>query len=58
VEDDVEIEDDIEIDAEADMETEVEEYIPVEMEDDEIQEAEILPLLNLCLNSGRTWCHE
>ena len=38
VEDDVEIEDDIEIDAEADMETEVEEYIPVEMEADEIQE--------------------
>ena len=45
VEDDVEIEDDIEIDAEADMETEVEEYIPVEMEDDEIQEAEIFTVV-------------
>lgn len=41
VEDDVEIEEEIEIDAEADMDTEVEEYIPVVMEDDEVEEAEI-----------------
>lgn len=45
VEDDVEIEDEIEIDAEADMETEVEEYIPVELEDDEVVEAEIFTVV-------------
>lgn len=45
VEDDVEIEDEIEIDAEADMDTEIEEYIPVEMDDDEIEEAEIFTVV-------------
>ncbi|MCD4772627.1 MAG: TonB family protein [Bacteroidales bacterium] len=45
VEDDVEIEDEIEIDAEADMETEVEEYIPVVMDDDEVEEAEIFTVV-------------
>ena len=45
VEDDVEIEDEIEIDAEADMDTEVEEYIPVAMEDDEVEEAEIFTVV-------------
>jgi periplasmic protein TonB len=45
VEDDVEIEDEIEIDVEADMETEVEEYIPVEMEEDEAEEAQIFSVV-------------
>ncbi|MCF8235154.1 MAG: energy transducer TonB [Bacteroidales bacterium] len=34
VEDDIEIEDEIEIDVEADMETEIEEFVPVEMEEE------------------------
>jgi protein TonB len=46
VEDDVEIEDDeLDIDAEADMDTEVEEYIPVEMDEDVIDEAEIFTVV-------------
>lgn len=46
VEDDVEIEDDeIEIDADVDMDTEVEEYIPVEMDEDIIEEAEIFSVV-------------
>ncbi len=46
VEDDVEIEDDeFEIDAEADEDTEVEEYIPVEMEEDIVEEAEIFTVV-------------
>ncbi len=44
-EDDVEIENEIEIDAEADMNTEVEEYIPVDMEDEEVEEAEIFTVV-------------
>lgn len=46
VEDDVEIEDDdFEIDADADMDTEVEEYIPVEMDEDIVEEAEIFTVV-------------
>lgn len=45
VEDDVEIEDEIEIDADADMDTEVEEYIPVVMEEEEVEEAEIFTVV-------------
>lgn len=42
VEDDVEIEDEIEIDVEADMETEVEEFVPIDMGDEEeVEEEEI-----------------
>lgn len=41
VEDDVEIEDEIEIDADIDMDTEMEEFIPMEIEEEEIVEAEI-----------------
>ncbi len=45
VEDDVEIEDEIEIDVEADMETEVEEYEPVEMEEEDAEEAPIFTVV-------------
>jgi len=46
VEDDVEIEDEIEIDVEADMETEVEEFVPIEMSDeDEAVEEEIFTVV-------------
>jgi len=45
VEDDVEIEDEIEIDAEADQETEIEEYIPIEIEEEEVMEAEIFTVV-------------
>ena len=45
VEDDVEIEDEIEIDAEADMDTEVEEYIPLEIDEEEVDEAEIFQVV-------------
>ncbi len=45
VEDDVEVEDDIEIDVEADAETEMEEYIPQEIEEEEIVEAEIFTVV-------------
>jgi len=45
VEDDEEIEDDIEIDVEADQETEVEEYIPMEEDDDEAEEAQIFTVV-------------
>ncbi|MCD4747495.1 MAG: energy transducer TonB [Bacteroidales bacterium] len=45
VEDDVEIEDEIEIDAEADQETEIAEYIPVEVEEEEIDEEEIFTIV-------------
>ena len=46
VEDDVEIEDDeLDIDAEADMDTEVEEYVPVELEEEVIEEAEIFTVV-------------
>ncbi len=45
VEDDVEVEDDIEIDVEADAETEMEEYIPQDIEEEEIVEAEIFTVV-------------
>ncbi len=45
VEDDVEIEDDIEIDADVDMDTEIEEFVPVEMEEEEIDEEEIFQIV-------------
>ena len=45
VEDDVEIEDDIIIDAEIDQDTEIEEYIPVEIEEEEIEEEEIFTVV-------------
>ncbi len=45
VEDDVEVEDEIEIDVEADSETEMEEYIPMEIEEEEIVEAEIFTVV-------------
>ncbi len=45
VEDDVEIEDEIEIDVEADMETEIEEFIPVEFEEEEVAEEEIFTVV-------------
>ena len=45
VEDDEEIEDDIEIDVEADQETEVEEYIPMEEDDDEAEELQIFTVV-------------
>ena len=41
VEDDVEIEDDIEIDADVDMDTEIEEFIPMDLDEEEIEEEEI-----------------
>lgn len=45
VEDDEIIEDDIEIDAEADEMTEIEEYIPIEMEEEEIDEEKIFVIV-------------
>ena len=45
VEDEEEIEDDIEIDVEADQETEVEEYIPMEEDDDEAEELQIFTVV-------------
>jgi len=45
VEDDVEIDIDIEIDAEADQETEIQEYIPIEIEEEESGEAEIFTVV-------------
>ncbi len=45
VEDDVEVEDDIEIDVEADDQTVMEEYIPQEIEEEEIVEAEIFTVV-------------
>lgn len=45
VEDDVEVEDDIEIDVEADAETEMEEYVPQDIEEEEIVEAEIFTVV-------------
>jgi len=45
VEDDVEVEDEIEIDVEADDDTEMEEYIPPEDDDEEIDEAEIFTVV-------------
>ncbi|MCP4552596.1 MAG: energy transducer TonB [Bacteroidetes bacterium] len=45
VEDDEIIEDDIDIDAEADEATEVEEYIPIEMEEEEIDEEHIFVIV-------------
>ncbi len=45
VEDDVEVEDDIEIDVEADDNSEMEEYIPQEIEEEEIVEAEIFTVV-------------
>ena len=41
VEDDVEIEDDIEIDADVDMDTEIEEFVPMDLDEEEIEEEEI-----------------
>jgi protein TonB len=41
VEDDIEIEDEIIIDAEATEDTEMEEYIPIEVEEEEVEEAQI-----------------
>lgn len=38
VEDDIEVEDDIQIDVEADQETEMEEYVPVEVEEEVVEE--------------------
>jgi protein TonB len=45
VEDDVEVEDDIEIDVDADDDSEMEEYIPQEIEEEEIVEAEIFTVV-------------
>ena len=45
VEDTVEIDDEIIIDAEIDQDTEIEEYIPVEIEEEEIVEAEIFTVV-------------
>lgn len=45
VEDDVEIDDEIEIDVEADMETEVEEFVPIEMGDEEEEAMEIFTVV-------------
>lgn len=45
VEDDMEIDEEIEIDVEADQETEVQEYIPVEEDDDEQEEAQIFTVV-------------
>jgi len=45
VEDDMEIEDEIEIDVEADDDTEMEEYIPVEEDDEEQEEAQIFTVV-------------
>jgi protein TonB len=45
VEDDVEIDDDIEIDAEADENTEMQEYIPVDDDEEEVQEMEIFTVV-------------
>jgi len=45
VEDDVEVDDDIDIDVEADDETEMEEYIPPEDDDEEIDELEIFTIV-------------
>ena len=46
VDDDVEIEDEIEIDAEADQDTEIEEYVPIEVDDDEeVEEAQIFTVV-------------
>jgi protein TonB len=45
VEDDVEVEDDIEIDVEADAETEMQEYVPQDIEEEEIVEAEIFTVV-------------
>lgn len=45
VEDDVEIEDDIEIDADVDMDTEMEEFVPIELSDEEIEEEEIFQVV-------------
>ncbi|MCF8303385.1 MAG: energy transducer TonB [Bacteroidales bacterium] len=45
VEDDVEIEDELIIDAEADQETEIEEYTPVQTEEEEVEEEEIFTVV-------------
>lgn len=45
VEDDVEIEDDIEIDADVDMDTEMEEFVPMDLDEEDIQEAEIFQVV-------------
>lgn len=45
VEDDVEVEDEIEIDVDVDQDTEIEEYTPPEIEDEEIEEAEIFTVV-------------
>ncbi|MBU2649876.1 MAG: energy transducer TonB [Bacteroidetes bacterium] len=38
VEDDIEVEDDIQIDVEADQDTEMDEYVPVEVDEEEVEE--------------------
>lgn len=60
VEDDVEIEDEIEIDAEIDMDTEVEEFIPIELEEEEIKEEEIFQIVeeNPEFPGGQTALHK
>ncbi|MEN8225758.1 MAG: energy transducer TonB, partial [Bacteroidota bacterium] len=45
VEDDVEVEEDLMIDAEADEETEMEEYIPIEVEEEVVEEAPIFTVV-------------
>lgn len=45
VEDDVEIEDDIEIDADVDMDTEIEEFVPMDLDEEEIVEEEIFQVV-------------
>jgi len=45
VEDDMEIEDEIEIDVEADDNTEMEEYVPIEEDDEEEEEAQIFTVV-------------
>ena len=45
VEDDVEIDEDIEIDAEADAFTEMQEYVPFEVDEEEVQEMEIFTVV-------------
>ena len=45
VEDDVEVDNDLDFDAEADQDTEIEEYIPVETEEEGIEELEIFKVV-------------
>ncbi len=45
VDDDVEIEDEIEIDADIDMDTEMEEFVPMDLEEEQIDEAEIFQVV-------------